>query len=118
MKKLSIALVISLLTTSSYASVTPYSCEVNGKTYTMRVDEARKTLEWRGKTYRIIESGSNAGDDCAKYCWVVQGSGVSFTVETATQGVASFTDPITNQDADCEIPQAVYCKGRNTGRCR
>jgi hypothetical protein len=105
MKRLSISLVISLLTTSGYASVIPYSCEVGGKTYTMRVDEARKALDWRGVRYSIINTlrnRVNASDDqCAKYCWTVRKGEVFFTVETRTQEEAYFTDPTTNQDVDC-----------------
>ena len=66
MKKLLIALALSLLISSAYASVIRYSCEVGGKTYTMRVDEARKTLDWRGVRYSIINTLRNrvyASDD-------------------------------------------------------
>jgi hypothetical protein len=88
----------------------------------MRVDEAKKTLEWRGVQYSIINTlrnSVNAADDiCAKYCWTVKKNDVSFTVGTATQGAAYFTDPVTNQDVECEIPKAVYCKGQGAyGRC-
>ena len=105
MKKLSVALVLSLLTTSGYASVIPYFCEVGSRTYPMRVDEARKTLNWRGVQYSIVNilrNRVNASDDeCAKYCWIVKRHEVVSTVCTATQGTAYFTDPATNQDVDC-----------------
>jgi len=84
----------------AHAGIYHYSCNVNGKTYPLNVDEGKKVLDWQGKKYSITVGTVN-GEDCAKYCWAARGNGTAFTVGTSTQGVAYFTDKNGN-DVECD----------------
>jgi hypothetical protein len=68
MMKLTLALIFAFLsTTVVYAETYNYSCkvcvfptigydcEVDGKTYPLRVDDNKNVLEWRGKKYSLTE---------------------------------------------------------------
>jgi hypothetical protein len=50
-----------------------YACEIvvdlRFETHLVRIDEQKKTLKWRGKTYHIIPN-----PECGKYGWHVTGS--------------------------------------------
>jgi hypothetical protein len=101
-------IVVAILVPSiAHAGIYRYSCKVNGKTYPLSVDEGKKVLDWQGKKYSITvapipRSGPDDGQECAKYCWTATGNGTSFTVGTATHGVAYFTDKDGN-DVDCDL---------------
>jgi hypothetical protein len=124
MKKLAIALTLSLLQVSnSFAGTFNYSCKVSilpgktyGKSHLLHVDEGKNLVTFQGKKYHITRyTGEDnnfvdgPGDDqgCAKYCWEVKGSdGISFTVGTATKGLAYFV--LMDVDWECEqgrLPQ-------------
>ena len=83
-----------------------YSCQYDGKgkAYPLHIDDVKQIFNWQGKTYKAIhyEGGSDDSncisssgcvdtEGCAKYCFDVTGNGVFFRVQTATQGMASFT---------------------------
>jgi hypothetical protein len=89
-----------LVPSVAHAGIWHYSCQVNGKTYPLNVDEGKKVLNWQGKKYSITVGTVN-GEDCAKYCWAARGNGAAFTVGTATHGVAYFTDKNGN-DVECD----------------
>jgi hypothetical protein len=116
MMKLTIALLFAFLsTTVVYAETYNYSCkvcvfpfptfgydcEVDGKTYPLRVDDNKNVLEWRGKKYSI----SNANDPdkivCANAGWHAEGNGTSFTFCAATQGYAAIEDKDGNDLVEC-----------------
>ncbi len=77
--KLAIALVfLSLSTVGSYAETYNYTCsacifpptpvgdgcDVDGKTYPLRVDDTKNVLEWRGKNYSLT------GCICGRTRWL------------------------------------------------
>ena len=124
MKKTALVLAFSLLQVSnSFAGTFNYACKVTtapgkyiGRSHLLHVDEGKKVIEFEGKTFRIIRytgnddtfiDGPDDSQGCAKYCWTVKGSdGVSFTIGTATKGVAYFMKG--DLDWDCEqgkLPQ-------------
>jgi hypothetical protein len=84
-----------------------YACEIivdlRYETHLVKIDEQKKTLKWRGKTYQITQT-----PDCAKYGWHVTGSGTSFNFCTATKGVASF-DGQPKSVADTYSEHGVNC---------
>jgi hypothetical protein len=100
MMKLTIALIFaSLSTTVVYAETYNYSCKVDGKTYPLRVDETKMSLEWRGKRYSLTVQ-----PDCAKYGWHAEGNGTSFDFCTATQGYAGFENTRDgNEEVQCNL---------------
>src|ERR1035437_5373970 len=98
--KFTIALIFaSLSTTVVYAETYNYSCkvcvfptigydcEVDGKTYPLRVDGNKNVLEWRGKKYSLTEQ-----PNCAKDGWHAEGNGTAFDFCTATQGYGAIED--------------------------
>lgn len=101
MKKGIIAL-LALLACNSDASAESYTysckacifpgnagaCDVGeGKAYLLKIDDARNTLDWRGKSYSIVLAQMDDEDGgCAKYGWRAKGNGVSFKFCTATKG--------------------------------
>lgn len=62
-----------------------YTCEGNGQTSTVTVDEARNTLEWAGRAYTISRA-----EDCGRYGWRAERGAASFEFCTATKGYAGF----------------------------
>ena len=80
--KFTIAFIFAFLsTTVVYAETVNYSCSVDGKMYSLRVDDIKNVLEWRGKKYSLTVS-----EDCGKSGWHVAGNGRSFDFCEATQG--------------------------------
>lgn len=67
------------------SDVYKYTCRVDGKSLAVRIDDARKTLRWRNKTYAITVQ-----EDCAKFGWRATRPGEAFDFCTATQGYADF----------------------------
>ena len=79
-----------------HAETYNYSCEVNGKTYPLRVDDNKNILEWRGRRYILTEQ-----PDCAKYGWHAKGDGASFDFCTATKGYAAIKYKDKNDEVEC-----------------
>ncbi len=115
MMKLTIALIFASLSTAVvYAETYNYSCkvcvfptiaidgydgcEVDGKTYPLRVDDNKNVLEWRGKKYSLTEQ-----PNCGKYGWHAEGSGTSFDFCTATQGYGAIEDKDGNVKVRCNL---------------
>jgi hypothetical protein len=106
MPKLTIALVLVLFSTAvaAYAETYNYSCKVNGKTYPLRVDDVKNTLEWRGVKYGISNAHDPDKDEivCAKAGWHADGNGTSFDFCTATKGYADI-EKDGNVEAECDL---------------
>ncbi|GAB6841734.1 hypothetical protein HNR00_004765 [Methylorubrum rhodinum] len=79
------AAIMMVSATPVQADVYRYTCRVDGKSLTVRIDDARKTLRWRNKTYAITVQ-----EDCAKFGWRATRPGETFDFCTATQGYADF----------------------------
>ena len=62
-----------------------YVCNDQGKNYSLKVDDTKNTLAWRGVVYNLPEYA-----DCAKFGWRAEKGSVSFDFCTATQGYAYF----------------------------
>jgi hypothetical protein len=85
-----LATAIAFTATQVHAETYTYACEIivdlRFETHLVKIDERKKTLKWRGKTYQITFNG------CGRYGWHVTGNGTSFDFCTATKGGASFND--------------------------
>ena len=90
------ALQLMLPAAELYAKTYNYSCEVDGKTYPLRVDDIKNILEWRGRRYILTEQ-----PDCAKYGWHAEGDGASFDFCTATKGYAAIKYKNKNDEFQC-----------------
>jgi hypothetical protein len=126
-KKLSIALVVSLLANTAYADVWNYSYDLISKQAPLKVDDGRMLLTWQGRQYKIIATTGTldggvppAFDDdsgCGKYCFYAAGHGKKLTVNAMTQGYAELHE-VHGSTVACEIPKAIYCMGHGAyGRC-
>ena len=62
-----------------------YVCTDHGKSYPLKVDEKKNTIEWKGSIYNIKPQ-----EGCAKFGWRAERDGASFDFCTATQGYAEF----------------------------
>lgn len=80
-----LALTAALVANPAYADVFSYRCTNKGKSYLLKVDDARNELTFRGKTYKI-----NVQESCAKFGWRAERLGESIDFCTATQGIADF----------------------------
>jgi hypothetical protein len=85
MNRFIIAAVSTLSVWPAQAATFSYTCRVEGKSLKVKIDDAKKTLLWRGNVYRIREEES-----CAKYGWHAERKGEAFDFCTATQGYADF----------------------------
>ncbi|MGU3559776.1 hypothetical protein [Methylobacterium radiotolerans] len=85
MNRFIIAAVSTLSVWPAQAATFSYTCRVDGKSLKVKIDDAKKTLLWRGNVYRIREE-----DSCAKYGWHAERKGEAFDFCTATQGYADF----------------------------
>jgi hypothetical protein len=90
----------------AHANVFTYSCNIVGQKQPLSVNEAKMTLRWLGKTYRLTMQ-----PDCAKYGWHAEGNGTSFDFCTATQGVAGIT-----QKPPPEGPTEIDCSQTNRSK--
>jgi hypothetical protein len=101
MRKISIFILsVVLIIIGSYslrASTYRYNCKVDGKTYSLRVDDKSSSLEWRGIRYSITRA--EIPDECAKFGWRATGKGKSFLFCTMTKGVAILDDG--EKEIDC-----------------
>lgn len=87
MTRLVLATALALLTYRVEAATLNYACRVDGKLLVIKVDDAKNTLVWRGKTYRIqIE------ESCARFGWRAERNGEVFNFCAATQGYADFRE--------------------------
>jgi hypothetical protein len=82
-------------TTAAHARVYNYACNVpdeatgNTRLHPLRIDTAKRTITWRGSTFKNLKEG-NVGGDCAKYCFqATRSNGDVAFISTATQGVAN-----------------------------
>jgi len=80
-----------------------YDCEGDGKTYSLRVDDDKNVLEWRGKTYSISNANTPDKIGCAKAGWHAEGNGTSFTFCAATQGYGAIADKDGNVQVQCDL---------------
>jgi hypothetical protein len=78
-------------------------CEVDGKTYPLRLDDNKNVLEWRGKKYSLTIASADEPDGCAKYGWHAEGNGTSFTFCAATQGYGAIEDKDGNVKVRCNL---------------
>jgi len=109
------ALALTMLVAPARAKIYNYACKVTGVEpnpnntylYSLKVNESKKTITWRGKVYRNIYSrGSDTDKECAKWCW----SNDQIRVETATQGVATLSVAVgTGRPGDDGAPEAFDC---------
>ena len=76
--------------TSATADIFTYSCKVQGKTFPLKIDSARRTFIWKGKTFNTTELLAGEQQDCPRFGWRVKGQGETFDFCTATQGMADF----------------------------
>jgi hypothetical protein len=84
MKLLTIATIFASLSATVAAKADTYSylCSVGGKSYSLKVDEAANSLEWRGAKYKVSQIA------CGRHGWHAEGNGTSFDFCTATNGYA------------------------------
>jgi hypothetical protein len=118
--KLTMALFFAIFwTTVGYAGTYNYSCniclfpsisgdggdgcDVDGKSYPLRVDDNNNVLEWRGKKYNLTIEAADEPNGCAKYGWHARGNGASFTFCTATQGYGAIEDKEGNVRSDAHL---------------
>jgi hypothetical protein len=74
-----------------------HACRVGKNMYPLLLDTAKKTIEWRGVTYRIADQ-----PNCGKSGWTATKGKTTFDFCIATQGWAFFTDPVSKQkDTNC-----------------
>lgn len=78
-------------------------CDVDEKTYLLRVDDNKNVLEWRGKKYGLTIASADKPNGCAKYGWHAEGNGTSFTFCTATQGYGAVEDKDGNVRVRCNL---------------
>jgi hypothetical protein len=79
--KWSAALVFATISmTPANAYVYNYACTDHGKSYPLRVDDAKNVLEWKGAIYKIRTT------DCGRAGWHAEGGGEPFDFCTATKG--------------------------------
>src|ERR1035437_10971438 len=104
--KFTIAFIFAFLsTTVVYAETYNYSCkvcvfptnaidgcDVDGKTYPLRVDDSKNVLEWRGKQYSLTGTDYDLEYGCGNFGWHAKGNGASFDFCTATKGYAAIQD--------------------------
>jgi hypothetical protein len=110
--RVTIALIFASLSTAVvYAETYNYSCkvcvfptiarddgsdgceEVGGKTYPLRIDDAKNVLEWRVKKYKLTNiMDSDEPSRCGRGGWHAEGNGTSFTFCYATQGYGAIED--------------------------
>lgn len=64
-----------------------YTCRQNGKSLSVKIDDAKNILTWKGKTYAI-----KVEESCAKFGWRAERKGEAFDFCTATQGYADFKE--------------------------
>lgn len=64
-----------------------YTCRQNGRSLSVKIDDVKNTLVWKGKTYAI-----KVEESCAKFGWHAERKGESFDFCTATQGYADFKE--------------------------
>jgi hypothetical protein len=90
MTKFAFAIGFAMLSTTVAASAETYnySCKVDGRSYLLRVDDVKNTLEWRGNKYGITNANTPDNIVCAKAGWHVEGNGTAFDFCAATQGYA------------------------------
>jgi hypothetical protein len=84
MKRTIVTALALLFATAAHASTFNYACKDRGKSYPLKVDDAKNTLEWKKIVYRIKTT------DCGRAGWHAEGNGTSFDFCTATQGYADF----------------------------
>jgi hypothetical protein len=79
-KRLAIVLALSTLSTSVYADYNLSCSKDHGRAYPLRINETKKTLAWRGKTYNITPSQYDDldGNGCGKFGFNAKGNGTSF----------------------------------------
>jgi hypothetical protein len=120
MKKVLAVAMAVLVPAVASAETIDYSCqyEGKGKAYPLHIDESKKVVDWQGKRYTLTASGSGEdiiavnGEVCgAKWCFNAMSlgpgnDGTSFTIGTATQGVASFT--YKGKDLECAMKGSRY----------
>jgi hypothetical protein len=75
---------IALAASSANASVFNYVCKDHGKPYSLKVDDEKNLLTWKGRTYAISVT------DCGRAGWHAERDGTSFEFCTATKGYADF----------------------------
>jgi hypothetical protein len=98
MMKLLTAGALALLSTAvgAYAETYNYLCKVDGKTLPLRVDDEKRTLEWKGKKYSLTEI------ECARAGWHAEGNGTSFDFCTATKGYGAIQKD-GNVEVECDL---------------
>lgn len=64
-----------------------YTCRQNGKSLSVKIDNLKNTLTWKGKIYAI-----KVEESCAKFGWHAERKGETFNFCTATQGYADFKE--------------------------
>ena len=74
-------------TSQAEADKYSYTCRQNGKSLSVKIDDVKNTLVWKGKTYAI-----KVEESCAKFGWHAERKGESFDFCTATQGYADFNE--------------------------
>lgn len=96
MKRIIVISLVVLSTTSAHAYTYNYVCKEHGKSYPLKVDDAKNTLEWKGIIYKIKEK-----EDCGRAGWHAENGSASFDFCTATQGVADIDQNGT--DIPCDL---------------
>lgn len=78
-------------------------CDVDEKTYPLRVDDNKNLLEWTGRKYSLTVASADEPNGCAKYGWHAKGNGTAFTFCTATQGYGAIEDKDGNVRVRCDL---------------
>lgn len=77
--------ILLLFALPTEAATFSYVCRVSDKAFSVKINDEKNTLMWRGKLYKIkIE------ESCAKFGWRAERNGETFNFCTATQGYADF----------------------------
>ncbi|MCX8254599.1 hypothetical protein RHAL1_03732 [Beijerinckiaceae bacterium RH AL1] len=85
MKTIAAAIVIVCMCSAAHADIYVYKCKFGGKASLLKLDDAKKTLQWLGKTYRISDQ-----PQCPRLGWRAEKGNVAFNFCTATEGMAQF----------------------------
>ena len=80
----------------SQAEIYNYSCNIDGKTYPLRVNVDASILEWRGIKYKLTSA------DCGRVGWHAEGNGTSFEFCTATKGYGAI-EKDGNVQVECDL---------------
>lgn len=97
-----VAVLVAHLAAPAYADTFGYTCQIEGRSLMLEIDDVKKTLRWRGKIY-VIESELSL-DECPKLGWRAKRAGEFIEFCTATQGYADFQEGSAN--IECKLKPA------------